>query len=609
MVRPLKDYISLNTFFCIILIIFILAFMIFLSFRNYLLFHTTIELFSIIVAFGITIIAVNSFHSDNYYIKFIGIGYAFVGGFDLLHTLGYAGMGVFTNSSISLSSQLWIIARYFEAITLLAANFFINNRFKGRYPFLVFSGISILSLSSIFYFENFPDTFINGHGLTPFKNYNEYIIISLFAAGLFLLFKNKNYFNTIVFRQLALAYLVTISGEIFFTLYISVYDIENMIGHLFKLVSFYLLYKAVLETKINSPYLELAKKEALLKEANEQLEHIYSRISDGFFSLNSNWEISYLNNNAAQFFSERKDLLIGKPFNEIIDQDSLVYNKCIESMSHQKKMEFEAYIERISHYFVFYLYPSVDGISVYFRDITETKESQKEIERLDQLKIVGNMAATIAHEVRNPLTVVGGFIQLMDSKEKNQQNKDYYRLILNELDRVNSIISQFLSVAKDEIKEVSVENLNNIINDLFPLLSSDALKHDKEIKLQLEDIPDISLNEKEICQLILNLVRNGLEAMEPKKAVTIATSYNQVNDELILSVKDEGKGISSENIDKLGTPFFTTKDNGTGLGLSVCYNIAKKHGAVMDIESSCNGTTFSVRFNSKNDDIDNQEAN
>lgn len=228
-------------------------------------------------------------------------------------------------------------------------------------------------------------------------------------------------------------------------------------------------------------------------------------------------------------------------------------------------------------------------------DITDRKKFEKEIFRLDRLNLIGEMAAGIGHEVRNPMTTVRGFLQILGAKKDCYQYKEYFDLMIDELDRANSIITEFLSLAKNKAVEYRIKNINTIVEALLPLLQSDAMKDDKFIKVELSNTQDLSLNEKEIRQLVLNLVRNGLEAMSPKGNLTIRTFMD--NEAVILSVQDQGNGIETDVLEKLGIPFFTTKENGTGLGLAVCYSIASRHNAKIGIESNATGTTFFVRFN------------
>jgi signal transduction histidine kinase len=145
--------------------------------------------------------------------------------------------------------------------------------------------------------------------------------------------------------------------------------------------------------------------------------------------------------------------------------------------------------------------------------------------------------------------------------------------------------------------DLQMLDLNKIIHDLCPLLEADAFNQNKQIQLETTEIPNLQLSRNEICQLILNLYRNGLEAMEPGKVLTIKT-YKENND-LVLAIQDQGEGIKQEIIEKIGTPFFSTKENGTGLGLGVCYAIAARHNAKIEIQTGTQGTTFFVKFKHK----------
>lgn len=227
-------------------------------------------------------------------------------------------------------------------------------------------------------------------------------------------------------------------------------------------------------------------------------------------------------------------------------------------------------------------------------DITEKKHLEREIQRFDQLKLIGEMAAGIAHEIRNPMTTIRGYLQLLQNRKEIQDFKSQFQLMIEEIDRANEIITQFLSLAKTKPAETISCNLNDIIAKLFPLLQADAFTKNMEIIFEPGEIPNIHLNATEIHQLILNLCRNGLEAMNEGGCITLKTFVEGQN--VVLGVRDEGYGIPVENLDKLGKPFFSTKDNGTGLGLASCINIATRHNAIIDIDSSPTGTTFSVRF-------------
>lgn len=235
-------------------------------------------------------------------------------------------------------------------------------------------------------------------------------------------------------------------------------------------------------------------------------------------------------------------------------------------------------------------------ILIVAQNITERKMLEEEMSRLERLNLVGEMAAGVSHEIRNPMTTVRGFLQMLGSKKENAQSKEFFDLMIEELDRANAIITEFLSLGRFKKVNLEIRNLNEVVEALYPLIYADTMNADKNLKLDLGNIPEVILDQKEIRQLILNLARNGLEAMSEGGTLTISTKVD--NKYVILAVHDEGDGIDPDILKKLGTPFFTTKPNGTGLGLAVCFSIAARHNAKLKIEPGPVGTTVSIRFES-----------
>ncbi len=234
---------------------------------------------------------------------------------------------------------------------------------------------------------------------------------------------------------------------------------------------------------------------------------------------------------------------------------------------------------------------AIEGI---IRDVTARKEMEQELFRLDRLNIVGQMAANIGHEIRNPLTTVRGYLQILSRKQDLEHYSDNFRLLLDELDRANALITEYLSLSKNRLTDRQPRNLNAIVESLFPLILADAANTTHVVCLELGDVPDLPLDEKEIRQLLLNFARNGLEAMEQGKALKIKTFADE--DTVTLAVEDQGREIPAEVLEKLGIPFFTTKETGTGLGLAICYSIANRHRAKIQVDTSPGGSTFSVIF-------------
>jgi signal transduction histidine kinase len=231
---------------------------------------------------------------------------------------------------------------------------------------------------------------------------------------------------------------------------------------------------------------------------------------------------------------------------------------------------------------------------VSLRDVTAGKQLEHEMARLDRLNVIGEMAAGIVHEIRNPLTAVRGFLQMFRERKEWSGYVKHLDLMTAELDRAGAIVTGFLSLAKNRPLNQKPQNLNTIILSLLPLIQADALTVDKQVQVQLTEVPDLLLDGNEIRQLILNLARNGLEAMKAPGILTLGTSLD--GGEVVLAVRDQGTGIEPGLIDKITRPFVTNKEQGTGLGLAVCESIAAQHNARMTFETGPAGTTFFVRF-------------
>ena len=225
------------------------------SLYSYLLFHTVVELFTIVVAGGIFVLAWNTrAYLNNNYLLFIAIAYVFVAILDLFHTLAYQGMGVFPGATADLATQLWIAGRYLQAFSWLLAPLFLARKFRPALQLAAYTAVTVLLLLSIFHWPIFPATYVDGAGLTDFKKISEFLISLMFLGAIGLLIHSRREFDPGVERLVLLSLLFTISSEIAFTSYVSVYGPANLIGHLLRWVAYYLLYKAIIETGLVKPY-------------------------------------------------------------------------------------------------------------------------------------------------------------------------------------------------------------------------------------------------------------------------------------------------------------------------------------------------------------------
>lgn len=238
-------------FVIIILIILYLS-----SLYNYLLFHTIAEIFSVCIAFTIFVLTWNSnSYLKNNYLILIGVSYFFIGLIDLFHTISYKGMQIFKGYDY-YANQLWIAARYFESIMLLISFISVKSKKKANL-YVIFSictVVTTLIVLSIFVWKVFPICFVDGIGLTPFKKHSEYIICIILMISIIVLNKNKDAFEGKVYIFILLSMVCTIISEVTFTIYIDNYGLSNLVGHYFKIFSFYLIYKSIIVKGIQEPY-------------------------------------------------------------------------------------------------------------------------------------------------------------------------------------------------------------------------------------------------------------------------------------------------------------------------------------------------------------------
>lgn len=256
------------------------------SLYSFLLFHILAELFSIIIAMAVFMFVFNTRrYVKNDFWAFLGLVYFFIGAIDILHTLAYSGMNVFSAAGVNLSSQMWLAARYLEATAFLAAPLFLTRRLS-----VVATGSALtvavgLIIASIFYWRIFPLTFVEGVGLTPFKIVSEYLISLLLLAAAGLFYKKRTFLDRDVYWLIIFSMLTTVLSEMVFTLYTDPYGSASLVGHFAKILSFYLIYKAIIHTGLQKPYALLfhdlqEKKEALVAAKVQLEDRVRARTAD-----------------------------------------------------------------------------------------------------------------------------------------------------------------------------------------------------------------------------------------------------------------------------------------------------------------------------------------
>jgi PAS domain S-box-containing protein len=247
------------------------------SLYSYLLFHSLAEMISVVIAGTIFVLAWNSRRIvDEPFFLVLGIAYLFVGSLDLLHALSYTGMGVFPQYGANLPTQLWVASRFLNGLTLFIVFGLKKRQIHPSSILITYTLVFFLILAAIFPGNLFPDCYLDGLGLTPFKKISEYVISAILIVTIPLLWKRREDFDPGVLQLLICALFLTVFSELAFTIYTGVYDFSNMIGHFFKVTAYYLIYKALIETGFVKPYnllfRNLKQSEEALRKANDQLE-------------------------------------------------------------------------------------------------------------------------------------------------------------------------------------------------------------------------------------------------------------------------------------------------------------------------------------------------
>ncbi|MFS0777984.1 ATP-binding protein [Neobacillus sp. 3P2-tot-E-2] len=234
-----------------------------------------------------------------------------------------------------------------------------------------------------------------------------------------------------------------------------------------------------------------------------------------------------------------------------------------------------------------------EGLVIIGRDITTLRQTEERLSRTEKLSVVGELSASVAHEIRNPLTSLKGFVQLLQMEDDKHQ--DYYQIMLDELNRINHIVGELLLLAKPQHLKYSKLAIQKILNDVISLLAVEATLYNVQIEsnFQKENII-IECEPNQLKQLFINLIKNSIEASKSDSKISISLGLIDDN-RLGITIQDQGCGISKERLQKIGEPFYSSKEKGTGLGLTVSYKIVQSHkGTIMFDSEIDQGTTVNI---------------
>ncbi len=590
---------------------FLVVVFVFSKRHGYILFHTLIELFSIVVAFAVFIVAWNARKmQDNKYLQLVGISYLFIGFLDLCHTLTYKGLNMVAVTGFP-ANQFWVSTRFLEAATLLIG-FAVIRWTKKLNTDIVFIGyflITLLVFSLILIWQLFPVCFIEGVGQTPFKIYSEYVVIAMLVLCMVLLVRKRTHFSNSVYRLLLGSIIFSILSECCFAVYISNYGSVNEFGHYGKLIAFFLIYKANVETGFVNPtafiFKNLKEKEQTYRTLAENLPGLVLRFDQNLtciYSNNALTDISFPYQNVNLVFHEGGEL-------------AKVIKPKIASAIQTSEIQHASYHQRIGDEERFYSIQIIPefgaqnpGLSflVICQDISALKISESRLQLLNQTK--DKLFSVIAHDLKNPFTVLVSYSELIAKNAKrfdvekicdmaqrmNVSAKQAYTLLENLL-YWSSVQSGLLKAQPVEIQSL------DLLEEASRLCTSQADAKDIKIKI---DAPKelIVFSDKQMTATILrNLISNAIKFSFPNSEVLITAK--QINEQIIFSVIDYGMGIAEEYKENLlhlsnsSSSLGTASEAGTGLGLILCMEFAELNKARIYFESEIGkGTSFFLAF-------------
>ncbi|WP_175986946.1 PAS domain S-box protein [Bacillus sp. Marseille-Q1617] len=342
------------------------------------------------------------------------------------------------------------------------------------------------------------------------------------------------------------------------------------------------------------------KMEEELKEAKELLEAYFEHAGDGIALLDPAGNILKVNQHFESMFGWKEADIAGKEITILhLEEQVSQFKQNLKTVKEGKRIkDFETVRYRRDGSpieIMFNLNPILNdtgkliGISAIIRDLSEKKRNEDLLKKSEQLAMIGQLAAGVAHEIRNPLTTIKGFLQLM---KESAEDEFHLKVIQGELDRIEIITNEFLALAKPRAVQFSLTSLTSLLTSSVEFIKMECLKQGVDVRFSVEEA-EIHCDSHQIKQVVLNVMKNAVEAL-PNGGL-LSVQLQRENDYAKISIQDNGAGIPPERMKHLGEPFYSTKEKGTGLGLMICQKIIKEHNGSISIQSNVNeGTTVNI---------------
>lgn len=348
------------------------------------------------------------------------------------------------------------------------------------------------------------------------------------------------------------------------------------------------------------------RQQLILERSHREYQHILDAVNTALIAVDANRVITTCNQAAAELLDLKIPQIVGSDMQEVLSGSRDLRSFLLQALRTGQPMFIqETMLEISDHKYSLSIdctplkdaSGEISGAVLAVRDISMQRLIDEEANRTEKLALVSQIAAGTAHEIRNPLTSIRGFIQLLKARlPADSQEQGYLEIMLTELDRANNIVSNFLLLAKPHEPVFQLQDLNYILSDLLKLIEGQALLNDVQLISNFApDIPLIVVESDSIKQVFLNLMQNAIHAMPNGGKLTVTTGFDPSGNQVIIKFTDTGVGIPKHLLNKLGRPYFTTRSNGTGLGLVTSYKIVANHHGSINVESQEDqGTTFTI---------------
>jgi len=612
----------------------------------FLLFHSLAELFSIAVAVMLLAVSWHTRHiNQSPLLAVLGLTSAAPAAIDLLHTLTFQGMGVFPGLTAGTATEFWIAARFIQAVSFLAATLMIPRTSlpSAHRLLLLQAGLIALTIAAVVQ-GWMPACFEPGVGLTPFKIITEYVICAIVAAACAVLVLHRRHLDAGVFWLVLAAFAVMIPQELTFTLYTTPHSVANAAGHFFKILSFYLIYRALVVMALRRPYevmfLKLARSEQALADHSARLEETVARrtaaltasekrwrallecSNDWFWETDAGGTITGLSGRSGGLLGETPGLWLGRRFDGLPDdargmEDYPLLESAMAAREPFRQVCFPLLApDQPGQWVSVSGLPRFDGEGRFLgyhgtvSDVTERRRSAEAVRQKQTMAALGGLVGGLAHEINNLLQPILSFSELaLRQTADDSRTRMFLTAIRDSGLNARAIMRDVLAFSRGGGTGVALAVPHDTVSSAVRLLQP-SLPDGIRIEAAVDGtLPPVALTTTELTQVLLNLAQNGRDAMPGGGVLTISACALTLDDGVAahldvqpgayvrLTIADTGAGMDEATRQRVFEPFFTTKPvgQGTGLGLAVVHGIVRNRGGIITVDSAPGrGTTIMI---------------